>query len=128
MTQRSIQEIFNIALENPRYYPDSLSIKEGMCSAIDAMFHDKIIERGEWEAVKRAISDYLTNGDMHEDRYLYRGLIYAGIVELELEEGDEMPKYSWQFGKYFHQTIEATTAIYRDWANRPSLRNVVWKL
>lgn len=91
----NIQELFNRIIDQ-KYYDTSCN-DAAMCYSVATAWVQDVITEEECQFLHKAIEDYLES----------TGFSYLrGVLEML-----ELPS-----------TIEARTAIYRDWANRPKLR------
>ena len=90
----NVQEIFSRVISLGYY--NVLTDNSAMCSALyDAWYEDEISEE-EYQFARGQIDEYLLTTDC---AYLFTALAKVGLPH----------------------DIEARTAIYRDWANRPAL-------
>lgn len=92
----NIQEIFDRVIDQ-RYY-NVLTDNSAMCNALHIAWNWEAINADEYLFARDQIGQYLLETDCV---YLGDALAEAGLPN----------------------TIEARTAIYRDWANRPSLQS-----
>lgn len=90
----NVQEIFNRVIDQ-RYY-NVLTDNSAMCNALHIAWNWEAINADEYLFARGQIHKYLHHTDC---AYLGDALAEAGLPN----------------------TIEARTAIYRDWANRPKL-------
>ena len=89
----NVQEIFNRVIDNGYY---TSHIHSAMCNSLHDAWSWDVISDAECRFAMEQIDDYLIPTDC---AYLQKALEKAGLPN----------------------TIEARTAIYRDWANRPNL-------
>lgn len=92
----NIQEIFNRVIDQEYY--DTSHNYSAMCHSLYRAWYKEVISYDEYRFAKEQIRKYLYPVNR---AYLGDALKKAGLPN----------------------TIEARTAIYRDWANRPSLSN-----
>ena len=90
----NIQEIFNLVIDQGCY--DTSDTNSAMCSALHTAWYRGVVSNDEAKFAQALIKKYLLPTDCI---YLGAALKNAGLPH----------------------TIEARTAIYRDWANRPAL-------
>ena len=90
----NIQEIFNRVIDHGYY--DISHTDSAMCSALYTAWYQGVVSYEEYLFAGNQIRQYLGSAYCV---YLFTALKQAGLPN----------------------TIEARTAIYRDWANRPSL-------
>ena len=88
-----VQEIFNRVIDQGYYTPYDYSV---MCNSLHNALCGDVISTDEYRFARKQIGNYLLPTNC---AYLRTALAQAGLPH----------------------TIEARTAIYRDWANRPSL-------
>lgn len=93
----NVQEIFNRVIDQ-KYYNTSFT-HSAMCNALYNAWDEEVISDNEYQFAREQIDKYLLTTDC---AYLFTALKQAGLPN----------------------TIEARTAIYRDWANRPSLLGI----
>lgn len=97
---RSIQEIFNVVIEEGFYKSTSRSL---MCSAIVDAFDAGVISLKEKDAAHEAIRDYLAQTGEYDPIFLKSAFFLSGLP------------YS----------FEDRLAIYKDWENRPKLKLIM---
>ena len=90
----NIQEIFNRVIDHGYY--DTSHTNSAMCNSLHNAWNCDDISEDEYQFAMERIDDYLLTG---YGVYLFTALKWAGLPH----------------------DIEARTAIYRDWANRPAL-------
>lgn len=97
---RSIQEIFNVVIEEGFYKSPSCSL---MCFALIDAFDAGVISSEEMDAAHEAIRNYLTQTGEYNPIFLKSALFLSGLP------------YS----------FEDRLAIYKDWDNRPKLKLIM---
>lgn len=94
----NVQEIFNRVIDQG-YYDISFA-HTAMCHSLNKAWDEEAISEEEYQLACEQIEEYLLTADC---AYLFTALRNAGLPH----------------------TIEARTAIYRDWANRPNLLSTI---
>jgi hypothetical protein len=94
LTARSVQQIFNVVIDNGIYtHISSKNSSQLMCMSLSIAYYQKLITKTECLKAKAAIHEYLGDDYMFLEKFLQDNGYYFGFV--------------------------ARLTIYKDWENRP---------